>query len=101
MTHMVFVIENDTCGTQKMDDTEIYLTCGNLTKTRELIKSLRDEHSRRERVVAQYVTDVTFLRTFFQMAVSVVMCLSGPFVVPIDELKMKPRLMMAALITGT
>ena len=51
-------------------------------------------------MVAQYFTDVSFLRTFFQTDVSIVMCLPGPFVVPINEVQMKPRLMMAALITG-
>ena len=51
-------------------------------------------------MVAHDFTDVSFLRTFFQTDVSVVMCLPGPFVVPINEVQMKPRLMMAALITG-
>ena len=30
MMHMVFVVQNDTCGNSRMDDVEICLTCGNL-----------------------------------------------------------------------
>ena len=52
-------------------------------------------------MVAQEFTDVAFLRTFLQTDVPVVMCLLGPFNVPINEVQMKPSLMMAALITET
>ena len=51
-------------------------------------------------MVAQYFTDVTCLRTLFQTDIPVVMYLSG-LVVPSKEVQMKPRLMMAVLITGT
>ena len=49
---------------------------------------------------AQYFTDVSFFEEVFSNGCSFVMCLSGPFVFPIDEVLMKPRLMMASLILG-
>ena len=49
-------------------------------------------------MVAYDFTDVPFLRTFFQTDVSVAVCLSGPLVIAIDELKVKPCFMMAASI---
>ena len=62
----------------------------------------------RERVVAQNFADVTFLSSvsrtrwsFLEANVPVVVSLMVPFVIPIDEMQMKPPLMMAALITGT
>ena len=62
--------------------------------------------SRRERVVAQYFADVTFLSSisrtrwsFLEANVPFVLSLMVPFVIPIDEMQIKPRLMMAALIT--
>ena len=59
-------------------------------------------------MVAQYFVDVAFWssisgarRPFLKANVPVVVSLMVPFVVPIDEMQMKPRVMMAALITGT
>ena len=37
------VLENDTWETQRVDETEIRLTCGSLAMTSELIRSLRDD----------------------------------------------------------
>ena len=63
-------------------------------------------YSRRERVVAQQLTDVTFLNSisrarwpFFEANVPIVVSLMIPLLVPINEVQMKPRLVMAALIT--
>ena len=62
--------------------------------------------SRRERMVAQNFTDATFLSSisrtrwsFLKANVPVVVSLMVPCVIPMDELQMKPRLMMTALIT--
>ena len=58
-------------------------------------------------MVAQQVTDVTFgstisrIRgTFLEANVPVVASLMVPLVTPVNEVQMKPRLMMAALIIG-
>ena len=57
-------------------------------------------------MVAQNFADVTFLSSisitrwsFLEANVPVVVSLMIPFVIPIDEMEMKPRLMMAALVT--
>ena len=57
-------------------------------------------------MVAQNFADVTFLSlfsrdrwAFLEANVPVVVSLMVPFVIPIDEMQMKPRLMVAALIT--
>ena len=57
-------------------------------------------------MVAQHFADVTFLSSisrtrwsFLEADVPVVVSLMVPFVVPIDEMQMKPRHMMTALIT--
>ena len=62
--------------------------------------------SRRERLVAQNFADVTFWSSisrarwsFLEANVPVVVSLIVPLVLPIDEMQMKPRLMVAALIT--
>ena len=62
--------------------------------------------SRRERVVAQYFADVSFWSSisrgrwpFLEASVPVVVSLVVPLITPLDETQMKPRLMMAALIT--
>ena len=59
-------------------------------------------------MVAQYFVDVTFWSSisrtrwsFLEANVPVVVSLMVPLVVPLDEMQMKPRLMMAALITVT
>ena len=59
-------------------------------------------------MVAQYFADVTFWSSisrarwpFLEANIPVVVSLMVPLVTPLDELQMKPRLMMAALITGT
>ena len=59
-------------------------------------------------MVAQYFADVTFWSSisrarwpFPEANIPVVVSLMVPLVTPLDELQMKPRLMMAALITGT
>ena len=59
-------------------------------------------------MVAQYFADVTFWSSisrarwsFLEANVPVVVSLLVPLITPIDEMQMKPRLMMAALITGT
>ena len=64
--------------------------------------------SRCERVVAQYFADVTIwssisrpLWSFLEANVPVVVSLMVPLITPIDEIQVEPRLMMAALITGT
>ena len=64
--------------------------------------------SRWERVVAQYFADVTIwssisrpLWSFLEANVPVVVSLMVPLITPIDEIQVEPRLMMAALITGT
>ena len=58
-------------------------------------------------MVAQYLANVTFgstisriRRTFCEANVPVVASLMVPLVTPVNEVQMKPRLMMAALITG-
>ena len=91
-----------------------------LDMTSNLIRSLRDDeqeiagtgaqvvaHSCRERVVAQHIADMTFVSSkartrwsFLGANVPVAVSLMVPFVIPVDEVQMKPRLMMAALITG-
>ena len=62
-------------------------------------------HSCREREVAQHIADMTFLSSlartrwsFLEANVPIVVSLMVPFVIPIDEMQMKLRLMMAALI---
>ena len=57
-------------------------------------------------MVAQYFADVTFWNSisrarwsFREANVPVVVSLMVPLITPIDEMQMKPRLMMAALIT--
>ena len=49
-------------------------------------------------MVAQYLTNVPFLCDFFETNVSIVVRLPGPLVVPINEVNMKPSLMMAGLV---
>ena len=58
-------------------------------------------------MVAQYLANVAFgssisrtRRTFFEANVPVVGNLMVPLVTPVNEVQMKPRLMMAALIIG-
>ena len=58
-------------------------------------------------MVAQYFADVAFWSsisrtrwTFLEANVSVVVNLMVPLVIPVNEVQMKPRLMMAALIIG-
>ena len=60
-----------------------------------------------ERVVAQHLANVTFgntisriRRTFYEADIPVVASLVVPLVTPVNEVQMKPRLMMAALIIG-
>ena len=59
-------------------------------------------------MVAQYLANVTFgntisriRRTFCEANVPVVASLMVPLVTPVNEVQMKPRLMMAALVIGT
>ena len=93
-----------------MDGTEIRLTCGSLAKTSKLIRSLRDDeqvksqepwmrkwlrvHDESERSL---ITLLILRRSFLEANLPVVVSLIGPFVVPINKMQMKPRLMMAAL----
>ena len=101
-----------------MDDTEIRLTCGNLARTRELIRSLRDDEQVKSQEPASAGGCVPMTKassrsvafwsaisrtrwTFLEPNVPVVVSLMVPLVTPLDEMQMKPRLMMAALITGT
>ena len=57
-------------------------------------------------MVAQYFADVTFYSSlsrarwpFLEANVPVVVSLMVPLITPLDELQMKPRLMMTVLIT--
>ena len=59
-------------------------------------------------MVAQHIADMTFLRSisrarwpFLEANVPVVVSLMIPLIVPINEVQMKLRLMMAALVAGT
>ena len=65
-------------------------------------------NSGRERVVAQHIADMTFLssisrtrRPFFEANVPIIMGLMIPLVVPINEMQVKPCLMVATLIIGS
>ena len=60
------------------------------------------EWSLKTSLMLRFLSSISRTRwSFLEANAPVVVSLMVPFVIPIDEMQMKPRLMMAALITGT
>ena len=117
--HVVIVMENDTWETQEWMEPQFALHAAiwqsHLSSSGQFLMMSRWSHSNQrvqmvahsgwERMVAHNFTDVGLLstkwwdcRSLLKADVSFVVCLTGPFVVPIDEMQVKPHHMMAALI---